>query len=168
MARTFLFFELIGIDTKRLRFRQHMNNEMAHYACDCWDAEIKTSYVSHSLLSQALLPHPSLLAVTGSTFTRHSSLSQALLPHPSLLAVAGSTPSPVTPRCRRLYSLTCHSFPPYLSPVSLKLWFCISCQYETGRPCACLHLPKLLMLATNNLLLPTGRESVTTWQQIVV
>ena len=144
MARTFLFFELIGIDTKRLRFRQHMNNEMAHYACDCWDAEIKTSYVSHSLLSQALLPHP------------------------SLLAVAGSTPSPVTPRCRRLYSLTCHSFPPYLSPVSLKLWFCISCQYETGRPCACLHLPKLLMLATNNLLLPTGRESVTTWQQIVV
>ena len=21
-----------------------MNNEMAHYACDCWDAEIKTTY----------------------------------------------------------------------------------------------------------------------------
>ncbi|CAG8460229.1 156_t:CDS:2 [Racocetra fulgida] len=26
---------------KRLRFRQHMPNEMAHYACDCWDAEIQ-------------------------------------------------------------------------------------------------------------------------------
>ncbi|KAA8580735.1 hypothetical protein FQN60_013693 [Etheostoma spectabile] len=23
---------------------QHMDNEMAHYACDCWDAEAKTSY----------------------------------------------------------------------------------------------------------------------------
>ena len=21
-----------------------MSNEMAHYACDCWDAEIKTTY----------------------------------------------------------------------------------------------------------------------------
>jgi glycyl-tRNA synthetase len=21
-----------------------MNNEMAHYACDCWDAELLTSY----------------------------------------------------------------------------------------------------------------------------
>jgi hypothetical protein len=23
-----------------------MGNEMAHYACDCWDAELLTSYVS--------------------------------------------------------------------------------------------------------------------------
>jgi glycyl-tRNA synthetase len=23
---------------------QHMGNEMAHYACDCWDAELLTSY----------------------------------------------------------------------------------------------------------------------------
>ena len=29
----------------KLRFRQHMSNEMAHYATDCWDAECKTSYV---------------------------------------------------------------------------------------------------------------------------
>lgn len=35
-----------GIDPKKLRFRQHMSNEMAHYAKDCWDAECKTSYVS--------------------------------------------------------------------------------------------------------------------------
>lgn len=34
----------IGIDPSRLRFRQHMANEMAHYAADCWDAEIQNSY----------------------------------------------------------------------------------------------------------------------------
>ena len=28
-----------------------MSNEMAHYACDCWDAEIKTSYVSTTSIS---------------------------------------------------------------------------------------------------------------------
>jgi glycyl-tRNA synthetase len=33
-----------GINKKKLRFRQHMSNEMAHYACDCWDAECHTSY----------------------------------------------------------------------------------------------------------------------------
>ncbi|ORZ17136.1 glycyl-tRNA synthetase [Absidia repens] len=36
--------EKIGIKRERLRFRQHMDNEMAHYATDCWDAEIHTSY----------------------------------------------------------------------------------------------------------------------------
>ena len=36
----------VGVDPNRLRFRQHLANEMAHYACDCWDAECKTSYVS--------------------------------------------------------------------------------------------------------------------------
>jgi glycyl-tRNA synthetase len=46
MARIHLFLTKIGIKPDRLRFRQHMDNEMAHYACDCWDAEIKTSYVS--------------------------------------------------------------------------------------------------------------------------
>ena len=34
----------IGIDPERLRFRQHLENEMAHYAEDCWDAEVDTSY----------------------------------------------------------------------------------------------------------------------------
>jgi glycyl-tRNA synthetase len=34
----------IGIDPSRLRFRQHMANEMAHYAADCWDCEILNSY----------------------------------------------------------------------------------------------------------------------------
>lgn len=44
IARIFLFLTKIGINPDRLRFRQHMANEMAHYAADCWDAEIHTSY----------------------------------------------------------------------------------------------------------------------------
>lgn len=44
MARIHLFLTTIGIKSERLRFRQHMSNEMAHYACDCWDAECLTSY----------------------------------------------------------------------------------------------------------------------------
>jgi glycyl-tRNA synthetase len=44
IGRTFLFLKMIGIDTKRLRFRQHKKDEMAHYARDCWDAEIYTSH----------------------------------------------------------------------------------------------------------------------------
>lgn len=43
LARVSLFLLKIGIDPKRLRFRQHMSNEMAHYATDCWDAEIHNS-----------------------------------------------------------------------------------------------------------------------------
>lgn len=44
MARTQLYMERIGMDPKRLRFRQHLATEMAHYAADCWDLEIKSSY----------------------------------------------------------------------------------------------------------------------------
>ena len=44
MARIHLFLTKIGIKPDRLRFRQHLKNEMAHYACDCWDAEIQNSY----------------------------------------------------------------------------------------------------------------------------
>ncbi|KAK1940353.1 putative glycyl-tRNA synthetase [Babesia divergens] len=44
LARTKLFLENCGILPQGLRFRQHMSDEMAHYACDCWDAEILTSY----------------------------------------------------------------------------------------------------------------------------
>ncbi|KAI0126659.1 hypothetical protein BJ170DRAFT_684241 [Xylariales sp. AK1849] len=42
LARIRLFLEKIGIDMRKLRFRQHMANEMAHYACDCC-AELLTS-----------------------------------------------------------------------------------------------------------------------------
>ncbi|KAI9223224.1 glycyl-tRNA synthetase [Blastocladiella britannica] len=44
LARVHLFLTKIGIRPDLLRFRQHMSNEMAHYACDCWDAELKNSY----------------------------------------------------------------------------------------------------------------------------
>ena len=35
LARIQLFLLKIGIDPKKMRFRQHMANEMAHYAADC-------------------------------------------------------------------------------------------------------------------------------------
>lgn len=44
MARTYLFLMRVGIKPECLRFRQHLLTEMAHYAADCWDAEIKLSY----------------------------------------------------------------------------------------------------------------------------
>jgi glycyl-tRNA synthetase len=44
LARVHLFLEKIGVRKDMLRFRQHMSNEMAHYACDCWDAELLTSH----------------------------------------------------------------------------------------------------------------------------
>ncbi|KAG1734206.1 glycyl-tRNA synthetase [Suillus paluster] len=43
LVRINLFLIKIGINPKRLRFRQHMANEMAHYAADCWDAEIENA-----------------------------------------------------------------------------------------------------------------------------
>ena len=30
----------VGVAPDRLRFRQHKSDEMAHYAADCWDAEV--------------------------------------------------------------------------------------------------------------------------------
>ncbi|KAJ1894431.1 Glycine--tRNA ligase 1, mitochondrial, partial [Kickxella alabastrina] len=44
MGRIHLYLMSVGIKRDLLRFRQHMDNEMAHYACDCWDAEIKNSF----------------------------------------------------------------------------------------------------------------------------
>ncbi|XP_028934038.1 glycine--tRNA ligase [Ornithorhynchus anatinus] len=44
LGRIYLYLTTVGISSDKLRFRQHMDNEMAHYACDCWDAEAKTSY----------------------------------------------------------------------------------------------------------------------------
>ena len=38
-----MFLLKIGIDNA-LRFRQHLQHEMAHYAEDCWDAEIDCTY----------------------------------------------------------------------------------------------------------------------------
>uniref|UniRef100_A0A2P2KBU5 glycine--tRNA ligase n=2 Tax=Rhizophora mucronata TaxID=61149 RepID=A0A2P2KBU5_RHIMU len=44
IGRVYLFLVCLGVDKERLRFRQHLANEMAHYAADCWDAEIECSY----------------------------------------------------------------------------------------------------------------------------
>jgi len=33
------WYERIGVDMRRFRFRQHLPGELAHYASDCWDAE---------------------------------------------------------------------------------------------------------------------------------
>ena len=44
MARTQLWLESIGVNPEKMRLRQHLKTEMAHYAADCWDMEIHMSY----------------------------------------------------------------------------------------------------------------------------
>jgi len=44
IALTNQYLMAIGLDETNIRFRQHLDTEKAHYAEDCWDAEIKTSY----------------------------------------------------------------------------------------------------------------------------
>ncbi|KAA8903360.1 hypothetical protein TRICI_005718 [Trichomonascus ciferrii] len=44
LGRIYLFMLKIGMNPDRIRFRQHMENEMAHYATDCWDCELHSSY----------------------------------------------------------------------------------------------------------------------------
>jgi len=44
MMDTHELLTTLGIDSARIRFRQHEKNEMAHYASDCWDCEIHGSY----------------------------------------------------------------------------------------------------------------------------
>ncbi|MBN1323724.1 MAG: glycine--tRNA ligase [Methanotrichaceae archaeon] len=40
VARTYQFLMAVGVAPERMRFRQHKADEMAHYAADCWDAEV--------------------------------------------------------------------------------------------------------------------------------
>jgi glycyl-tRNA synthetase len=40
IARVHQFLTGIGIRDERIRFRQHAQDERAHYASDCWDAEV--------------------------------------------------------------------------------------------------------------------------------
>jgi len=44
LARTWEFLVNVGIDSTKIRFRQHTGTEMAHYASDCWDCEIFGEY----------------------------------------------------------------------------------------------------------------------------
>lgn len=42
LALTQEFLQAAGMDPARMRFRQHLPDEMAHYASDCWDAEFES------------------------------------------------------------------------------------------------------------------------------
>ncbi len=44
LGKAYHFFTAVGIKSDKLRFRQHLPDEMAHYATDCWDAEALTQY----------------------------------------------------------------------------------------------------------------------------
>lgn len=39
IGRTYLYLLKIGLDPARLRFRQHLPKQLAHYARDCWDCD---------------------------------------------------------------------------------------------------------------------------------
>ncbi len=42
LALTHEFLLKAGMDPSKIRFRQHLDTEMAHYASDCWDAEFQS------------------------------------------------------------------------------------------------------------------------------
>lgn len=44
IARTCMFTQKMGLRAEHVRFRQHLEHEMAHYAQDCWDLEVNSSY----------------------------------------------------------------------------------------------------------------------------
>jgi glycyl-tRNA synthetase len=44
MWLTYRFALDVGVDPRRMRFRQHERTEMAHYASDCWDLEAELGY----------------------------------------------------------------------------------------------------------------------------
>ncbi len=39
LGEALAFYEAIGVDMDRFRYRQHLPGELSHYAADCWDAE---------------------------------------------------------------------------------------------------------------------------------
>lgn len=45
LVKCYQFLIRIGIKPETIRFRQHLKSEMAHYATDCWDGEILTTFV---------------------------------------------------------------------------------------------------------------------------
>ena len=44
VGRSQQWYESVGIDPAKLRFRQHLPDERAHYASDCWDGETLTTF----------------------------------------------------------------------------------------------------------------------------
>ena len=47
LARIHLFLKRLGIDQAKIRFRQHMANEMAHYACRCKFRETRLTFADY-------------------------------------------------------------------------------------------------------------------------
>ncbi|MHA2231247.1 MAG: glycine--tRNA ligase [Candidatus Hodarchaeales archaeon] len=41
LTKSFLWFQNIGLRKEKLRFRQHLENELSHYALDTWDLEYR-------------------------------------------------------------------------------------------------------------------------------
>ena len=39
LGESMSFYERVGVDMDRFRYRQHLPGELSHYAADCWDAE---------------------------------------------------------------------------------------------------------------------------------
>jgi glycyl-tRNA synthetase len=71
------FLVSVGVDPERLRFRQHLKTEMAHYAADCWDAEALLSFGWTEIVGVAdrgcwdLSRHMEYSKVDMSAFTRY-------------------------------------------------------------------------------------------------
>jgi glycyl-tRNA synthetase len=57
MARTAQWATTIGVKPDKMRFRQHLRTEMAHYATDCWDLEIKVSLAHTRTFSPSPVTH---------------------------------------------------------------------------------------------------------------
>ncbi|CAH1998824.1 unnamed protein product [Acanthoscelides obtectus] len=91
MARIQQFLVKSGVDPNRLRFRQHMANEMAHYACDCWDAECLTSYGWIECVGCADRSAYDLTQHTQATGVRLA--AEKKLPEPKIVDVCEATPN---------------------------------------------------------------------------
>jgi glycyl-tRNA synthetase len=91
MARIQMFLLKVGILPSRLRFRQHMNNEMAHYACDCWDAECLTSYGWIECVGCADRSAYDLTQHTNATGVRLA--AEKKLPEPKTIEVTEAVPN---------------------------------------------------------------------------
>jgi glycyl-tRNA synthetase len=118
MARTQLFLVHIGVDRRRLRFRQHLSTEMAHYAECCWDAELFGSYgwiecVGHAdrsaydlkvhtdkskveLVAQETFDQPRIMEVA-TIKTNHALLGKTFGKHPSYKLLVNHTTHTDTP-----------------------------------------------------------------------
>ena len=53
LTEFFLWFNKLGIKKKNMRFRQHLQSELSHYALDTWDLEYKYSFGFKELMGCA-------------------------------------------------------------------------------------------------------------------